>query len=71
MKFVRFLALAAGLALAAPAGAQAPKRGGLFNFAITAETPTYDCHGTDTFAAKGYLAPFYSTLRQFDLDNLP
>jgi len=71
MKFARFLAVAVGLALVAPAGAQTPKRGGLFNFAITAETPTYDCHGTDTFAAIHFLAPFYSTLLQFDLDNFP
>ena len=71
MKFARFIALAVGLARVAPAGAQMPKRGGLLNFAITAETPTYDCHGTDTFAAIHFLAPFYSTLLQFDLDNFP
>ncbi len=71
MKSAWFLALAISLAFVVPAGAQTPKRGGLFNFAITAETPTYDCHATDTFAAIHFLAPFYSTLLQFDLDDFP
>ena len=71
MTLPRFLVFAIGLALAAPASAQTPKRGGMFNFAITAETPTYDCHATDTFAAIHFLAPFYSTLLQFNLDDFP
>ena len=34
----------------APADAQQPKRGGTLNFAISAETPHYDCHGSETYA---------------------
>ena len=72
----RAIALAAliGLSLAAPAevAAQAaPKRGGTLNFAISAETPNYDCHAHDTFAAIHFMAPFYSTLLQFDLKKYP
>jgi peptide/nickel transport system substrate-binding protein len=32
------------------AHAQSPKRGGTLTFAISAETPHYDGHGSDTFA---------------------
>ena len=71
---MRFLGaiLAVVAALAAPAAAQdQPRRGGTFNFAISAETPTYDCAATDTFAAIHFLAPFYSTLLKFDLARYP
>ena len=46
------IAAAASLALAAPAPAQMPKRGGTLEFAISAETPTYDCHASDTYATS-------------------
>ena len=65
------IAAAASLALAAPAPAQTPKRGGTLEFAISAETPTYDCHASDTYATLHFAAPFYSTLLQFDLDAYP
>ncbi|MBL8670495.1 MAG: ABC transporter substrate-binding protein [Alphaproteobacteria bacterium] len=66
------LAIAAALALAAGgASAQAPKRGGNLTFAISAETPHYDCHGSDTYATLHFSAPFYSTLLQFDLPKYP
>ena len=65
-------ALAAVLWFAAPAVAQdTPRRGGTLTFAISAETPTYDCAATDTFAAIHFLAPFYSTLLKFDLAHYP
>lgn len=68
-------AATAGLGLfdAAPANAQAPapRRGGTFTFAISAETPHYDAHGSDTFATLHFAAPFYSTLLQFDLADYP
>jgi peptide/nickel transport system substrate-binding protein len=51
--------------------AQAPKKGGTLTFAISAETPHYDCHGSDTFATLHFSAPFYSTLLKFDLDKYP
>lgn len=54
-----------------PAAAQAPKKGGTLNFAISAETPHYDCHGSDTYATLHFAAPFYSTLLRFDLDKYP
>src|SRR5581483_5140973 len=40
-------------------------------FAISAETPHYDCHGSDTFATLHFASPFYSTLLRFDLDKYP
>src|SRR5690349_16280241 len=51
--------------------AQTPKRGGTLTYAISAETPHYDCSGSDTFAMIHFAAPFYSTLLQFDLDKFP
>ena len=76
-QFLQTTALAAataglGLYDAAPASAQgAPKRGGNFTFAISAETPHYDAHGSDTFATLHFGAPFYSTLLQFNLADYP
>ena len=55
----------------ANAQAQAPKRGGTLVFAISAETPHYDPHASDTFATLDFAAPFYSTLLQFDLAKYP
>ena len=53
------------------AEAQQPKRGGTLQFAITAETPNYDCHGSETYATLHFSSPFYSTLLTFDLDKFP
>lgn len=60
---------AAGMALMA-AGPQAfaqetPKRGGILSFAIAAEPPTYDLHGSQTFAVMQRVAPHYSTLLRY------
>lgn len=60
------LAFAAGVA-----EAQTPKRGGTLNFAISAETPHYDCHASDTYATLHFSSPFYSTLLRFNLDKFP
>ena len=60
------LAFAAGGALA-----QQAKRGGALTFAISAETPQYDCHGSDTYATLHFAAPFYSTLLRFKLEKFP
>lgn len=66
------LAVAAALAFAGEsARAQAPKRGGALTYAIGAETPHYDCHGSDTYATLQFASPFYSTLLQFDLSKYP
>src|SRR6202158_2966201 len=51
--------------------AQTPKRGGTLTFAISAETPHYDCHASDTYATLHFAAPFYSTLLRFDLSKFP
>src|SRR5712671_1368304 len=66
--FVGAFALAGA---ASPADAQQPKRGGTLQFAISAETPTYDCHGSDTYATLHFASPFYSTLLRFKLEKFP
>ncbi len=53
------------------AQAQTPKKGGELVYAITAETPNYDCAGSETFATLHFASPFYSTLLQFDLSKFP
>jgi len=67
-----WVAACAALAFATSAAdAQTPKRGGNLNFAISAETPQYDPHGSDTYATLHFAAPFYSTLLRFNLDKFP
>jgi len=53
--------------------AQAPKvkRGGTLNFAISAEAPHYDPHGSDTYATLHFSSPFYSTLLRYNLAKFP
>ena len=64
--------VAAALAFATGAAqAQSPKKGGTLNFAIGAETPTYDCHGSDTYATLHFSSPFYSTLLRYNLSKFP
>ncbi len=53
------------------AGAQTPKRGGTLNFAVVAEPPNYDCHGSTTFALIHPIAPHYSLLVKFDGKDYP
>ena len=55
----------------ARAQAQTPKRGGTLVFAISAETPQYDNHGSDTYATLHFAGPFYSTLLRFNLSKFP
>src|SRR3974377_853808 len=63
---------AAALAFAsAVATAEEPKRGGTLNFAVLAEPPNYDCHGSTTFALIHPIAPHYSLLVKFDGENYP
>jgi peptide/nickel transport system substrate-binding protein len=66
-----FLTAGAIAFAAGAANAQTPKRGGTLTFAISAETPHYDCHGSETYATLHFSAPFYSTLLQFDLAKFP
>ena len=53
------------------AAAEAPKRGGILEFAVDAEPPNYDCHANATFAVLHPVAPHYSTLLKFDTANYP
>src|SRR5690349_5155104 len=60
--------VAAMLALMASSGsaAETPKRGGILNFAVVAETSSYDCHASQTFALLHPLSPEYSLLVKWD-----
>ena len=72
---VALLALLVGSAImATPAAIQAaetPRRGGILLAAIAAEPPSLDPHQESTFANIQLVAPFYSTLLQFDPFNFP
>jgi len=46
--------------------AETPKRGGILNFAVVAETTSYDCHGSQTFALLHPVTPQYSLLVKWD-----
>jgi peptide/nickel transport system substrate-binding protein len=63
--------LLAMAATASPALAQTPRSGGTLTFAVTGDTPTYDCHATTTYGAIHVLAPHYSLLVKVDPDNYP
>ena len=66
---LRIAALAATLFSAGSIGsleAQTPKRGGILNFAVTAEPPNYDCHASQTFALLHPISPFFSYLIKYD-----
>ncbi len=76
----RTLFIAAALALllasvpvtpAAVQAAETPRRGGILLAAIAAEPPSLDPHQEATFANIQLVAPFYSTLLQFDPLHFP
>ncbi|MFQ6014161.1 MAG: ABC transporter substrate-binding protein [Anaerolineae bacterium] len=48
-----------------------PQYGGILNFAVAKDPPSYDCHRETTFACIHPVAPFYSTLLRFDQWNYP
>ena len=56
---------ATGLA-SSGSSAQTPKRGGILNFAVVAETSGYDCHASQTFALLHPVTPQYSLLVKWD-----
>ncbi len=63
--------LAAGIAGSALAE-ESPKMGGTYGFAVTLGDPdTFDCHATNSIASLYRLAPHYSTLLKYDLNNYP
>jgi len=61
---------AAILAVAAPALAETPKRGGTLTYVIPADAPpSFDGHREGTFATLHATAPFYSVLIRVNPDN--
>src|SRR5215472_192881 len=69
---LRALLLAAAMVgLTTAAAAQAPKRGGILNFAVVAETSGYDCHASQTFALLHPVTPEYSLLVRWDATANP
>jgi peptide/nickel transport system substrate-binding protein len=51
--------------------ADVPRRGGILTYAANAEPTSFDCHAADSFSLIQSVAPFYSTLLQFDLSRYP
>ncbi|NJO33250.1 MAG: ABC transporter substrate-binding protein [Rhodospirillales bacterium] len=64
--FAAAVAFALVLAPALSATAETPKRGGILNFAVTAEPPNYDCHASQTFALLHPVSPMFSYLVKYD-----
>jgi peptide/nickel transport system substrate-binding protein len=72
LRFATLVALSTAVALAPlPADAQAPKKGGVLKFAVSAEPPNYDCHAATSFAFIHPVRPHYNTLLKFDEPNYP
>ena len=75
-KYARFafaLAMGAGVALGAGGSAKAemmkPKHGGILNFIVAAEAPSYDGHKETTFAMVHPTRPWYSLLIRVNPNN--
>lgn len=51
--------------------AEAPRHGGVLEFAVTVEPKNYDCTSNTSFAFLHPIAPEYSTLLKFDPANYP
>ena len=49
--------------------AETPKRGGILNFVVSGEPPSYDGHRESTFAMLHWTAPFYSVLIRVNPEN--
>ena len=60
-------ALSGNLALSA----SCPKTGGILKYGVKAEPPTYDMHGTNSYAVMHFVAQHYSTLLSFDWNKFP
>ena len=63
---ISIVALVFGLSPPGAMAQQAPKHGGVFKFAVTAEPPNYDCHQSQTYAFLHPLAPVFSYLVRHD-----
>lgn len=64
--FVAVAAVAFLLTPVSSATSETPKRGGVLNFAVTAEPPNYDCHASQTFALLHPVSPMFSYLVKYD-----
>jgi peptide/nickel transport system substrate-binding protein len=73
LRALSLLAATLGAMAVPPSGseAQTPKRGGILNFAVVAETSGYDCHGSQTFALLHPITPQYSLLVKWDATENP
>ena len=49
--------------------AETPKRGGILNFVVSGEPPSYDGHRESTFAMLHWTRPFYSVLIHVNPEN--
>jgi len=69
------IALLAGVlamgSLVFPTTAQQPKPGGILNFIVSAEPPSFDAHRETTFAVIHPIRPHYNLLVKFDPQNYP
>ncbi len=54
-----------------PTTAQQPKPGGILNFIVSAEPPSFDAHRETTFAVIHPIRPHYNLLVKFDPQNYP
>ena len=57
-----FAGLAVGIGATGPAAAETPKHGGILNYVVPAEPPSFDGHKETTFALIHPVRPFYSVL---------
>src|ERR1044071_2911847 len=67
--FATLLGLIASLA--APASAQTPRRGGVFNFHSQGEPANLDCQQSVTVFSQAIVRPLYSNLIRFDERDYP
>ncbi|HEV7994751.1 MAG TPA: ABC transporter substrate-binding protein [Stellaceae bacterium] len=65
------LGLLAGAPAFAQPAPQAPRHGGILEFAVGVEPKNYDCYVNTSFAFLHPVAPHYSTLLKFDAANYP
>ncbi|MDQ3459934.1 MAG: ABC transporter substrate-binding protein [Deinococcota bacterium] len=62
----------AAVALAGATWAQEePRRGGVLEYIVSAEPPSFDAHRETTFAMLHPIRPHYNLLIKFDLENFP
>ncbi|MGP1676593.1 MAG: ABC transporter substrate-binding protein [Burkholderiales bacterium] len=67
--YVMLASIAIGISAASQAGAQTPKHGGILQFVVPDEPPSYDAHRETTFAMIHPIRPFYSLLIRVNPDN--